>query len=114
VKRKKPSTSHTTLRDLTVIVVVAAASFTLAIGSDHIYLAAVFAAQAVAAAVLAVRIGKAPCLVLRQGKVAVSGSEQLILKRASASRSTGHWSDDDYGVLAEGAVVRRILKHPPR
>jgi hypothetical protein len=34
----------------------------------------------------------------------------LILKRASASRSSGEWSDDDYGVLADGVVVGRIFK----
>ena len=36
--------------------------------------------------------------------------EQLILKRASASRPSGDWNDDDYDVLADGAVVGRILK----
>jgi hypothetical protein len=34
----------------------------------------------------------------------------LILKRASASRLSGEWSDDDYDVLADGAVVGRIFK----
>jgi len=34
----------------------------------------------------------------------------LLLKRASASRSSGKWSDDDYNVLAEGIVVGRIMK----
>ena len=34
----------------------------------------------------------------------------LILKRASASRPSGQWSDDDFDVLADGAVVGRILK----
>jgi hypothetical protein len=34
----------------------------------------------------------------------------LILKRASASRRSGQWGDDDYDVLAEGAVVGRIFK----
>jgi hypothetical protein len=29
----------------------------------------------------------------------------LILKRASASRPSGKWSDDDYDVLANGEVV---------
>jgi hypothetical protein len=37
----------------------------------------------------------------------------LLLKRASASRPSGDWSDDDYDVLADGIVVGRILKvHP--
>ena len=34
----------------------------------------------------------------------------LVLKRASASRSSGEWSDDDYDVLADGVVVGRIMK----
>jgi hypothetical protein len=34
----------------------------------------------------------------------------LILKRASASRPSGEWSDDDYDVLADGIVVGRIMK----
>jgi hypothetical protein len=33
----------------------------------------------------------------------------LILKRASASRPSGEWSDDDYDVLADGIVVGRIM-----
>jgi hypothetical protein len=35
---------------------------------------------------------------------------QLILKRASTSRLSGQWKDDDFDVLADGAVVGRILK----
>jgi hypothetical protein len=35
---------------------------------------------------------------------------QLILKPASASRSSGQWSDDDYDVLENGVVVGRICK----
>jgi hypothetical protein len=35
--------------------------------------------------------------------------DYLILKRASASRSSGEWSDDDYDVLADGIVVGRIF-----
>jgi hypothetical protein len=34
----------------------------------------------------------------------------LILKRASASRPSGEWNDDDFDVLADGAVVGRIMK----
>ena len=34
----------------------------------------------------------------------------LILKRASTSRPSGEWDDDDYDVLADGAAVGRILK----
>jgi hypothetical protein len=36
--------------------------------------------------------------------------EYLTLKRASASRSSGEWNDDDYDVLAGGVVVGRIMK----
>jgi hypothetical protein len=36
--------------------------------------------------------------------------DQLVLKRASASRLSGEWSDDDYDVLCEGEVVGRIMK----
>ena len=34
----------------------------------------------------------------------------LILKRASVSRRSGEWSDDDYDVLADDVVVGRIMK----
>jgi hypothetical protein len=34
----------------------------------------------------------------------------LILRRASASRLSGHWYDDDYDVLCEGEIVGRIMK----
>jgi hypothetical protein len=33
----------------------------------------------------------------------------LILKRASASRPSGQWRDDDYDVLENGIVVGRIF-----
>ena len=33
-----------------------------------------------------------------------------VLKRASASRPSGEWNDDDYDVLAEGVIVGRIMK----
>jgi hypothetical protein len=34
----------------------------------------------------------------------------LILKRASASRPSGEWNDDDFDVLANGEVVGRNFK----
>jgi hypothetical protein len=34
----------------------------------------------------------------------------LILKRASASRSSGQWQDEDYDVLADGKVIGRIYE----
>jgi hypothetical protein len=37
-------------------------------------------------------------------------TQQLILKRASASRPSGEWNDDDFDVLADGVVVGRIFK----
>ena len=36
--------------------------------------------------------------------------DYAILKRASASRPSGEWNDDDYDVLADGVVVGRIFK----
>jgi hypothetical protein len=36
--------------------------------------------------------------------------DYLVLKRASASRLSGEWSEDDYDVLADGLVVGRILR----
>jgi hypothetical protein len=36
--------------------------------------------------------------------------DYLTLKCASASRPSGEWDDDDYDVLADGAVVGRIMK----
>ena len=40
----------------------------------------------------------------------ITGAASLILKRASASRPSGQWSENDYDVLADGAVVGRIMK----
>jgi hypothetical protein len=36
--------------------------------------------------------------------------DYLLLKRASASRPSGEWNDDDYDVLADGLIVGRIFK----
>jgi hypothetical protein len=36
--------------------------------------------------------------------------DQLILKRASTSRPSGEWGDDDYDGLCEDEVVGRITK----
>ena len=36
--------------------------------------------------------------------------DYLILKRASLSRPSGQWNEEDYDVLANGEVVGRILK----
>jgi hypothetical protein len=36
--------------------------------------------------------------------------DYLILKRASVSRPSGHWSDDDFDVLANGEAVGRMVK----
>jgi hypothetical protein len=38
----------------------------------------------------------------------------LILKRASASRSSGEWKENDYDVLAVGVVIGRILEEGSR
>ena len=36
--------------------------------------------------------------------------DYLVLKRASASRLSGEWNDDDFDVLADGVVVGRIIR----
>ena len=36
--------------------------------------------------------------------------DYLVPKRASASRLSGEWSDDDFDVLCDGVVVGRIMK----
>ena len=36
--------------------------------------------------------------------------DYLILNRASASRTSGQWKEDDFDVLADGVVVGRIMK----
>jgi hypothetical protein len=36
--------------------------------------------------------------------------DYLLLKRASDSRPSGEWNDDDYDVLAGGVVVGHIFK----
>jgi hypothetical protein len=36
----------------------------------------------------------------------------LILKRASSSRSSGQWSDDDFDVLENGVIIGRIFLSP--
>ena len=45
----------------------------------------------------------------RQMAMAMNSGGQLILKRASASRPSGEWNDDDFDVLADGLVVGRIM-----
>jgi hypothetical protein len=49
---------------------------------------------------------------VQRGTLPVLAMEKdyLLLKRASAFRPSGEWSDDDYDVLAEGVVVGRIFK----
>jgi len=46
---------------------------------------------------------------MRRFKAINSDMGQLILKRTAASRLSGEWSEDDYDVLCEGAVVGRIM-----
>jgi hypothetical protein len=40
--------------------------------------------------------------------------DYLTLKRASTSRPSGEWNDDDFEVLAEGVVVGRTPAIAPR
>src|SRR5262245_59133340 len=44
------------------------------------------------------------------GGPGLSARNSLILKRAATSRPSGEWNDDDFDVLADGAVVGRIMK----
>jgi hypothetical protein len=44
------------------------------------------------------------------GSGADMDKDYLTLKRDSASRLSGEWSEDDYDVLADGIVVGRIMK----
>jgi hypothetical protein len=37
-------------------------------------------------------------------------AEQLILKRAKSSRTSGQWQDEDYDVLTDGKVIGRIYE----
>jgi hypothetical protein len=39
-----------------------------------------------------------------------TGADMLILKRASASRPSGQWGDDDFDVFSDDVVVGRIMK----
>jgi hypothetical protein len=39
-------------------------------------------------------------------------TKSLVLKRASVSRPSGEWREDDYDVLENGVVVGRIFKVP--
>src|SRR5262249_13022218 len=50
------------------------------------------------------------CSVRPMGSGADMDKDYLTLKRASASRPSGEWSEDDYDVLCEGAGVGRIMK----
>jgi hypothetical protein len=36
--------------------------------------------------------------------------DYLVLKRASTSRPSGQWNDEDFEVLADGVVIGRIFK----
>src|SRR5215469_6383618 len=50
------------------------------------------------------------CSARTMGSGADMDKDYLTLRRASASRLSGEWGDDDYDVVADGAVVGRILK----
>jgi hypothetical protein len=45
-----------------------------------------------------------PTLIKPSNDGRCENSMTLILKRASASRPSGEWNDDDYDVLADGVV----------
>jgi hypothetical protein len=58
----------------------------------------------------AVRAGFLVCANDEPQRHSLMEKDYLVLKRASASRPSGEWNDDDYDVLADGAVVGRIFK----
>jgi hypothetical protein len=64
-------------------------------------------------------ITRAPCRPLRRDggpqrgkwqRIGAMDKDYLVLKRASASRPSGEWEDDDYDVFADSIVVGRIMK----
>jgi hypothetical protein len=60
--------------------------------------------------VLFFRSGRSPAwLKMKNSDAPAVKHPSLVLKRASASRPSGEWDDDDYDVLADGAVVGRIF-----
>jgi hypothetical protein len=59
---------------------------------------------------MAIRMARLSWIICHFGLLA---SDPLILKRASTSRASGDWNDDDFDVLADGAVVGRIMKAAP-
>jgi len=52
----------------------------------------------------------AASVVAARTTVAPGAMTQLILKRASASRPSGEWNDDDFDVLAHGVVFGRMMR----
>jgi hypothetical protein len=56
------------------------------------------------------QVNPAPGAITRPSHSIQDPVTQLILKRASASRPSGEWSDDDFDALADGVVVGRIME----
>ena len=56
---------------------------------------------------LANKLARIAWAVLVRGR---SYQPRIVLKRASASRTSGEWREDDFDVLADGVVVGRIMK----
>jgi hypothetical protein len=50
----------------------------------------------------------------RQMAMIEAGQDMLIFKRASASRPSGQWSDEDFDVLANGIVSAVSSRPTPR
>jgi len=68
------------------------------------YDAAVLRADARAWKILGSRGGQT------RGRGGLGPVTSLLLKRASASRSSGEWSESDYDVLADGVVIGGIMR----
>jgi hypothetical protein len=56
---------------------------------------------------MAIRMARLSWIICHFGLLA---SDPLILKRASTSRASGDWNDDDFDMLVDGAAVGRIFK----
>src|SRR6266545_5989719 len=58
----------------------------------------------------ATECGRGCATIMREAEEDWGRVTDLLLKRAATSRPSGKWNDDDYDVLADGAVVGRIMK----
>jgi hypothetical protein len=82
---------------------------TVAIGRRELLAALGGAAAAWPLAAGAQQAGKLPTIGFLGANPSIESS-RVALKRASASRPSGTWYDDDFDVLCNGEIVGRIMK----